>query len=308
MSDSKIARRDPALLPGVGGPSPGVTLAILFLSLIAALDLIAVAVAARTFQAWPARLAGSVTVVATGGGIESADAAAARVAEILGRTPGVSRVRVLDPAPEDALAARIMGASSGGGPTVDEPDLPQPTPRLLNVVFSPGSSLSARGLTKILADQGPRVTMDDHGLWSGPLERAALVAAAAAAMLLVVLLWGVWSLVAGGVGRAFGRHAERLTLLTHLGAAEPVLGGPFRRGLTLATTVGAALGVFAAAGAGALLIWSPEAAIALAGRGVQLPPIEPFDLAAGLAWLPVAVAVGALAARVAAIAALRRMS
>ena len=308
MSGSKCARRDPALLPGAGGLSPGVTLAILVLSLIAALDLMGVAVAARTLQAWPARLAGSVTVVATGAGVESADAAAARVAEILGQTPGVSRVRVLDSAPEDAMAARIMGASSAGGPTADEPDLPPPTPRLLNVMFNPGSSLSARGLTKILADQGLRVTMDDHGLWSGPLERAALAAGGATVMLLVALLCGVWSLVAGGVGRTFGRHAERLILLTHLGASEPVLTGPFHRGATLTTVVGAGLGVFAAAGAGALLIWSPETAIALGGRGVQLPPIELCDLAAGLAWLPVAVPVGALAARIAAIAALRRMS
>jgi cell division protein FtsX len=281
---------------------------ILLLSLIAALDLIAVAVAARTLQAWPARLAGSVTVVATGGGIESADAAAARVAEILGRTPGVSRVWVLDPAPEDALAARVIGAASASAPTADDPDLPPPTPRLLDVVFSPGSSLSARGLTKSLADQGPRVAIDDHGVWSGPLERAAVVAAGGAAVVLVVLLWGVWSLVTGGVRRAFDRQAERLILLTHLGATEPVLTGPFRRGLTLTAAVGAGLGVFAAAGVGALLIWSPDAAIALAGLGVPLPTIAPLDLAASLAWLLVAVPIGALAARIAASATLRRMS
>ncbi len=308
MSGGKIARSGPALLPGVGGLSPGVTLAILVLSLIAALDLIGVAVAARTLRAWPARLAGSVTVVATGGGIESADAAAARVAEILGRTPGVSRVRVLDPAPEDALAAWIIGDSLAGGSTADDPDLSPPKPRLLSVVLKPGSSLTARGLTKVLNDQGPRVAVDDHGIWSGPLERAALVVAGGAAMLLVVLLWGVWNLVAGGVRRSFGRHAERLVLLTHLGAAEPVLTGPFRRGLTLTAAVGAGLGVFAAAGVGALLIWSPDAAIALAGLGVPLPAIAPLDLAAGLAWLLVAVPIGALAARIAAIVALRRMS
>ena len=308
MSGNKIARPGPALLPGTGGLSPGVTLAILVLSLIAALDLIGVAGAGRTLQAWPARLAGSVTVVATGGGIESADAAAARVAEILGRTPGVSRVRVLDPAPEDALAARIIGASSAGGPTADEPDLPSPTPRLLNVVFKPGSSLDARALTKILADQGPRTAIDDHGVWSGPLERAAMVMAGSAAILLVVLLWGVWSLVVGGVERACGRHAERLVLLTHLGAAEPVLAGPFRQSLTLSTTIGTGLGVLAATGVGALLIWSPEAAIALAGLGLQLPTIDPLDLPAGLAWLLVAVPVGALAAQIASITTLRRMS
>ncbi len=308
MSGGKIARRGPALLPGVGGPPPGVLLAILLLSWIAALALMGVVAAARTLEAWPARLAGSVTVATTGGGIESADAAAARVAEILGRTPGVSRVQVLDPAPEDALAARIMGAPSVGGPTASEPDLPSPTPRLLNVVFSPNSTLTARGLKKILADQGPPVAIDDHGFWSGPLERTALVLAGGAAILLAALLLGVWNLVAGGVRRAFGRHAGRLLLLTHLGAAEPVLTGPFRRGLTLATIIGAGLGVFAAAGIGALLIGSPQAAIAFGGLGVPLPTIAPLDLAAGLAWLPVAVPVGALAARMAAVAALRRMS
>ncbi len=308
MSGSQFAQRNPALLPGAGGLSPGVTLAMLVLSLIAALDLMAVAVAARTLEAWPERLAGSATVATTGGGIESADAAAARVAEILRRTPGVSGAWMLDPAPEDALAARIMGAQAAVGLEAPETDLPQPTPRLLGVMFSPGTSLTALRLAKILADQGPPVAIDDHGVWSGPLERTALVMAGSAGILLLALLLGVWSLVAGGVRRAFGRHAERLILLTHLGAAEPVLTGPFRRGLTLATTVGAGLGVFAAAGVGALLIWSPEAAIALAGRGVRLPTIDALDLVAGLAWLPVAVPVGALAARIAAIAALRRMS
>ena len=305
--DDEAANR-PSLLPGVGGPAVGLTLAILHLSLVAALGLTGLMTAARSLEAWPARLSGSVTLAATASGIESADAAAARAAEILGRTPGVARAEILEPAPGDGLAARIMGAPGGDAPEATDIELAPPTPRLLKVVFAPGAALTAPRVTAILAGSGLPVAVDDHGVWSGPLERGAFLALAAAAVILFGLLLGVWGLVAMSARRSVARHGERIGLLIHLGATEPTLIRPFRRGLVLSTVLGVALGVVVAAGAAAILVWSPQVAIVLAERVPDMPAMAGVDLLGALLWPLVGAPVGALAAAVATKAALRRMS
>src|SRR5208283_429450 len=104
------------------------------ISMLAALECILATAVVRTEVDWPSRLEGSITIAAAGRGIESADAAAARVADILQQAPEVERARVLDPSPADALIAQAMGVGDAGQDAAG--------PRLVSVRFRTGASLS----------------------------------------------------------------------------------------------------------------------------------------------------------------------
>jgi hypothetical protein len=305
LSRSAAEGDPPRLLPGARLPSLGLGLAIMLLSIIATLDIIGAASAVRSLQAWPARLGGSFTVAATGGALESADAAAARVAESLASMAGVTGVRVLEPAAGDDLAARLM---TGGGPSGIVGGAGGGAARLIRADFTPQSLLRASDIPNLLERQGLRVGVDDHDLWTGPVERTALIGAAVAAATLLLAMVGVSVLTAWRAPRGVTRRRDRVTLLMHLGATEASLAGPIAGGVILAVLLGSVLGSTLVAAAVGAAIWSPTAAIWLAARGVVLPPLTGADLAAVPVWPAVVTMVAALVARGGVVRALRELA
>lgn len=91
----------------------GAAFALTVLALISAFVCILDTAAVRAAGGLRSRLTGAATVVVWDHGLESADAAAARAAEIIARVPAVAGVRPLDPAPDDRLVARLVGAPAG---------------------------------------------------------------------------------------------------------------------------------------------------------------------------------------------------
>ena len=303
MSSGQAAPGDAPLLPGAARPSPFVALAILVLSLVAGLELVATTAAIRAAVAWSPRLAGTVTVAVSGGGLESAEAAAARATEILARTPGVARISLLDPDPGDAVAGRLMGLSGAD----DDP------PRLLATTTFAGG-VSAVALTQDLRRENVAAAVDDHDPWTGPLERTALVTAAGAAGLFLVLIALMWVLAAATAGGGVRREAARASLLLHLGATDGMLLAPFRAGVVGAATLGSLIGAGAAAATAAAAIWSPAAAdwmnaeiTARVGAPIGVG-LDPWDLAAAAVWPPVAILVASWAAGGAAKSRLRALA
>ncbi len=290
------------LLPAARPRGPALLLALLALSFVAALAIIGLSAALRSAPAWAARLGGSVTVAAAGGGLESSDAAAARAAEILTKTPGVSRARVLDPAPTDAM---ISGLVAGA-------DLPgeMGPPRLVAATMA-AARPSGADIAALLTRQGLKVAVDDHRTWTGPLERIAMVGAGGAALLVLCLLGAVCGLTGVAASAAVNRSATRLRLLIHLGATDASLLRPFRNAFAIAALWGALLGAFAAAALTGTLVWSPEAAIWLAAHGVEAPAMltpDGLDVAAALLWPPAATLAGLWAATAAVRGRLRALS
>jgi cell division protein FtsX len=304
MKAAQVARGGPSLLPGAASPSPWLALAIFVLSVVAGLELVAATAAIRAAIAWSPRLAGSATVAVSGGGLESAEAAAARATEILARSPEVARISVLDPDPADAIAGRIMGlagATPGGEP-----------PRLLATTFVGGDSASAAALAQDLRRENVAAAVDDHGVWTGPIERTAVLVSAAAGGLLLVMIALVWGLAAASAGAAVGRRADRVRLLLHLGATDGMILGPFRARAVGAAALGALIGTGAAAALAAVAIWWPAVADRISAQTAALirmgPGLDAWDLAATAIWLPVAVVTAAWAAGGAATARLRALA
>lgn len=230
----------------------------------------------RAGEALAARLADPVTVAVWGAGLESADAAAARAEEILRQAPGVTAVRVLEPAAGDVDLAELMGAPATGAEEV----------RLLGVAASGAAAGERAGAS--LAGHGLAVRIDDHA-WPGSpsLRRAAIVGGAAAAAL-IVLAVAVAAASGLAVRRDMKAHRELVELIRLCGATDRFIGGLFRRraiGLAFwACIAGAAAGVVAVA------------AWARFGQGSPLDlvrPLTPLDLAFAIAWLLLALALAA---------------
>jgi cell division protein FtsX len=281
---SERVDNDPSLVPGATRPSAWLTLAILVLSLLAGLELVAATAAIRGASAWAPRLAGSVTVAVTGGGLESTEAAAARATEILARSPGVARIAVLDADAGDDLAGRLMGLSRSG-------EAADP-PRIIGATFDASGAGSAATITQELQRQNVIAAIDDHGAWTGPIERTAIVAAAAATGALLVVAVFTWVLAATSAAGAFQRRASRMLLLLQLGATDAMILGPFRAGAAGAAALGGVIGAAAAAALAGAVIWSPAIADWLTSRGVAplsaAPGIDAWDLVGAAIWPPIA--------------------
>ncbi len=298
-------RLDPPLLPGAASPSPWLALAIFLLSFLAALELVTVTGAVRAAVAWSPRFAGSITVAVSGAGLESAEAAAARASEIVARSPGVTRIVVLEPDPNDALVGLLEGLSGNS----EEAD----PVRQLEATLGAGVNVkgAAAAISRDLRRENVSASIDDHGVWSGSIGRTALAAAVGAAGLLLVLVVLIWAVAAASAGAAARRRAGRTTLLLHLGATDDMILGPSRTGAVAATALGAVTGAAAAAIVAAAAIWSPEAANWLTSRtGAPIGAasgLDAWNLAAAAIWPGVAVLVALWGAGGAARARLRAL-
>jgi cell division transport system permease protein len=250
-------------------------LAFSLMSFLTAALMIATLVGGLMARDLTSRLTGSATILVRGGGLESDDAAAARAAEILRSTPGVTGASVMEPDKADGTIADLIEARSpatAGGAT-----------RLVTASFAAKDPREAGRIARDLEAEGLKVTVDDNRLWTSHLWRTIGVAAgvAAASWLALVLIAGF---ALGSSSRAcVHAHRDLVSLLHLTGANDRYVAGLFRRRLGMRTAIAAAVGAgLAIAGA---LVWQYVAA----------PGFSSIALAAALPWpaIAVAAAIGA---------------
>lgn len=219
----------------------GAAIALTVFATLGIFVLILDAAAIRTAGDLAPRLTGSATAIVWAHGLESADAAQARAAEILATVPGAGAVTILDPAPSDSLLARL-----GGVPAAASSDA-----RLLAVqAHGDGQGLAHR-LERGLRAQGVPALAADHSWKDSPAARTAALIAAADA--LVPMAAVVAFVVVGAVEarREMSRARVAIELMRLSGASRGYITGLVRSrvtGLALTCAIwAAALAVIAAA-------------------------------------------------------------
>jgi len=274
LRSSPWRRLTPALVLGV-------------LALLGGLALLMDAAGYRATRGFASRFAGVETVVVWSHGLESADAAQARAAEILAGVPGVGTVTPLDPATGDALIAHILGA-----PAASEP-------RLLAVDTAGGGKSSARRLQQVLGAQDvPGLAVDHNWKDSSTARKAGLIVTVSVLAPLIAIL-GFALVCAGEARREMAKGHGVIDLMRTSGATEGYVAG-----LVGARVAGLAFtaALWGAAGAmvAAALVSRRGFVDALGGlsRGDL---ISPWPLVIVVVWL-----VGAFAAWLSALSRLKR--
>jgi cell division transport system permease protein len=230
------------------------------------------------------RLAGAATVVVWAHGLESADAAQARAAEIVASVPGAGAVTLLDPALSDSLIARLAGvpasASSGA--------------RLLAIqAHGDGQGLAGR-LEQGLSAQGLPARAADHSWKDSPAARTAALIAAVG--VLVPLVAVVAFAVVGSIEarREMSRARSAIELMRLGGASQGYVAGLVRSrvaGLALTCALWAAALAVIAAALSSRAGWTGPL-----GDLTRADLVSPWPLLVLLAW-PAAALGGWLGAR-----------
>ena len=288
-------RRPAALLPPEDSRDGALVFVVAVLCFLACVAAVAALGASRAANGWRAELIGSATVLVRPSGTETADAAAARAAEVLaGIKPGVSEADALEKEKAEALLKPWIGDTDVLA------DLP--VPRLVSVELDPKTPASAATMDKALKNAGVDATVDDHSLWLKDVLHAAAVARAAALGMAGLMAAAAAAVIAFATRAGLAARRDLVSVLHLAGAEDRFIAGLFQGRFA---RMAALAGLFGAGGAAMI-----GAAARALGGGEGLTPVLPLawsDLLVLPACPLIAALVAALAARVTAMSLLKEM-
>ena len=264
------------------------------LCFLACLTAVGVIAADRAAGGWTGQLTGEATVIVRPHGGETPDAAAARAAEALAGTPGVTEARALEPAKAYDLIRPWLGDVS------DLEDLP--VPRLVAVTLDGKRPASARQLSAALKAQNVDATVDDHSIWIKDIRRAGALVRWLGAAVFLLIAAAAAAVVAFATRAGLAARRDVVEVLHLAGAEDGFIARLFQ--VRFARVAG--LAGLAGAGAAAAL----GAGLRIAGGGEGLTPALPLAWSDLLAVIPcplLAALVAAAAARFTAMKLIRDM-
>ena len=264
------------------------------LTVMACLTALGVIAADRAARGWINQLLGEATVIVRARGGETPDAASARAAEALAGVPGVTEARALEAEEAYDLIRPWLGD------VADLADLP--VPRLVAVSLDGTRPATAPALTQALAAAGLDAVVDDHSLWLKDIRRAADLIRWTGLMVFLLIAGAAAAIVAFATRAGLAARRDVVEVLHLSGAPDGYVSRLFE--VRFAQAAGLA-GLIGAAGAAAL-----GAGLRLAGGGQGLTPALPIafsDLAAVLPCPLLAALTAAIAARLTALALIRKM-
>lgn len=281
------ARRLGPLIPHDAAGERWLTAVIAVLCFIACMAAVGAAAADRAAHGWAARLGAEATVLVRPRVDETGAAAAARAAETLAGVPGVAEARALDRQASETLLRPWLGEGALKDIAL---------PHLVAVRLDDDRPARAPTLSRALAEAGIDGDVDDHSLWRGEVERAALMVSGVA--LGVFLMTALAAAAAIAYATRAGLAARRAVIetLSLSGASDGRIAWLFQRRFG---RLAAIAGLVGALGAGAVL-----AVFRLLGGDQGFGAVLPLVWSDLLILSPcplLAATVALLAARVAAL-------
>jgi cell division transport system permease protein len=297
MSDPRPSsgRRGPAsLLPPRDARDGSLVFVVTVLCLLACLAVVTAMAAERAAHGWRSELSGSATAIVRPQADETADAAAARAAEVLAGVKGVSETAALERDKAEALVEPWLGKNA-------IPD-DLPLPRLVSIDLDPERPASAQAMDQALKAANIDATVDDHSFWLKEIERAGFIAQLMAVFVAGLIVAATAAAIAFATRAGLAARDDLISVLHLTGATDAFIAGLFQARFA---RMAAIAGLFGAAGAAMI-----TTALRLVGGGQGLTPVLPLawsDLLV-LPLCPVLAALtAAVAARLTAMALLREM-
>jgi cell division transport system permease protein len=236
-------RFDTPLVPRYSISGRALIAVVSIMTFLASLTTGAVMLVAAAASEWQSDVAREVTIQVIPAAGRDTDATVAKAAAVARAFPGIGEVR---PYSKDE-SAKLLEPWLGAGLTLDE----LPVPRLIVVKIGADAAPDIPQLRRLLAEQVPGATLDDHRGWIERMRTMAGSAVAAGIGVLLLMIAATMLSVTFATRGAMATNKPVIEVLHFVGAKNGFIAGHFQRHFLLLGFEGGAIG-----GGGAIALFA----------------------------------------------------
>jgi cell division transport system permease protein len=247
MPGGAMPRFDTPLVPRNSISGRALIAVVAIMTFLASLTTGAVLLVASAASEWQSDVAREVTVQIIPAPGRDLDAAVDKAAAAARAFPGIGDVRAYS----KEESSKLLEPWLGSGLKLDE----LPVPRLIVVKIAVGAAPDLSQLRKVLAEQVPGATLDDHRGWIDRMRTMAGSAVAAGVGILILVIAATMLSVTFATRGAMASNKPVIEVLHFVGAKNGFIARRFQRHFLLLGLQGGAIGggiailLFALAGA-----------------------------------------------------------
>ncbi|HSP51129.1 MAG TPA: ABC transporter permease [Pseudolabrys sp.] len=234
MPGGPLPRFDTPLVPRNSISGRALIAVVAIMTFLASLTTGAVILVASAASEWQSDVAREVTIQIIPAPGRDPDAATAKAAAAVRAFPGIADVRAYT----KEESAKLLEPWLGNGLKLDE----LPVPRLIVVKIASGAAPDIPQLRRILAEQVPGATLDDHRGWIDRMRAMAGTAVAVGVAILLLVIAATMLSVTFATRGAMATNKPVIEVLHLVGAKNGFIAGRFQRHFLLLGLQGGAIG------------------------------------------------------------------
>jgi cell division transport system permease protein len=229
-----LPRFDTPLVPRNSISGRALIAVIAIMTFLASLTIGAVVLIGASASEWEADVAREVTIQVIPAPGRDVDAAVAKAAAVARAFPGIGEVRPYS----KEESSKLLEPWLGQGLSLDE----LPVPRLIVVKIGAGAAPDIPQLRRMLTEQVPGATLDDHRGWIDRMRTMAGSAVAAGIGVLLLVIAATMLSVTFATRGAMATNKPVIEVLHFVGAKNGFIAGNFQRHFLLLGLEGGAIG------------------------------------------------------------------
>ncbi|MDP2410452.1 MAG: ABC transporter permease [Pseudolabrys sp.] len=229
-----LPRFDTALVPRNSISGRALVAVVAIMTFLASLTSGAVILVSQAASEWQADVAREVTIQVMPAPGRDVDATVDKAVSVARAYTGIGEVQ---PFSKEA-SAKLLEPWLGAGMTLEE----LPVPRMIVVKIAPGAAPDIPQLQRLLAEQVPGATLDDHRGWIDRMRAMAGTAVAGGVAILVLMIVATVLSVTFATRGAMATNKTVIEVLHFVGAKNGFIAGHFQRHFLLLGLQGGAIG------------------------------------------------------------------
>ena len=234
MPEGPLPRFDTPLVPRNSISGRALVAVVAIMTFLASLTTGAVILVSGAASEWQADVAREVTIQIVPAPGRDVDALVERAAQATRNFPGIADVRAYS----KEESSKLLEPWLGSGLSLDT----LPVPRLIVVKIAPGAAPDVPQLRRVLAEQVPGATLDDHRGWIDRMRAMAGTAVAAGIGILLLMLTATVLSVSFATRGAMATNRTVIEVLHFVGAKSGFIAGHFQRHFLVLGLQGGAIG------------------------------------------------------------------
>ena len=232
--EGPLPRFDTPLVPRNSISGRALVAVVAIMTFLASLTTGAVILVSSAASEWQSDVAREVTIQVVPAPGRDVDALVERAATATRSFPGIGDVRAYS----KEESSKLLEPWLGSGLSLDT----LPVPRLIVVKIAPGAAPDIPQLRRMLADQVPGATLDDHRGWIDRMRAMAGTAVAAGICILLLMIAATVLSVTFATRGAMATNRTVIEVLHFVGAKSGFIAGHFQRHFLVLGFEGGAIG------------------------------------------------------------------